>query len=242
MLLAEEVAPLLVPEAASMEGTYDACPRPPCFPWRFFCLGAPPAAEPPPELEGGRGAEGAEEPLVTATRAVDEEERLAECSSCMRSSWQSAVPPCDDLVVGGKQMSATQMEGNGGVVLVQAAEHIENKSAIRNGLAKITEPGRHLLKLPTVFSDGQIALHELTKLHVEVEESCLPVAEKLGLEDKPGGAGGGVVLHCSVGEVGRDDSIDPRLDDAIHAHPVQEDARRRIVENVMLQGKLADDK
>ena len=86
MLLAEEVAPLLVPEAASMEGTYDACPWPPCFPWRFFCLGAPPAAEPPPELEGGRGAEGAEEPLVTATRAVDEEERLAECSSSMRRS------------------------------------------------------------------------------------------------------------------------------------------------------------
>ena len=81
-------------------------------------------------------------------------------------------------------------------------------------------------------------MHELPELGVEVQDPCLPVAEKLGLEGKPGGTGSGVALHGGVGKVVGDCAEDPGLDDAIHARPVRIGGDRLVEEDVLLKGEL----
>ena len=132
-----------------------------------------------------------------------------------------------------------EMQTEGGVAVIEAAYHIQDENPVSDVFAQVPQLGHHLLERPAVIDDGEVTLHELPELGVEVQDPCLPVAEKLGLEGKPGSTGSGVALHGGVGKVVGDGAVDPRLDYAIHACPVRENARRRVTEDVILQGELA---
>jgi hypothetical protein len=84
-------------------------------------------------------------------------------------------------------------------------------------------------------------LDEVLELGVEMEGASLPIAEKLVLKGKPGDAGSGATLHDHLSKFREDGTGDPRLDNAILACLVGEGRRGSIVEDVAVQGVLADD-
>lgn len=84
-------------------------------------------------------------------------------------------------------------------------------------------------------------MNEVAELSVEVKSMSLPVPEKLILEGEPDGAGSGATLHGCFSKVEGDEAEDPRLDDAIHVHPVVAVRRGAIGEDVAVHGVLTDD-
>ena len=110
----------------------------------------------------------------------------------------------------------------------------ENEGAVGDCLAEITESIRHTLETPAVVRDGQVTLDKVPELGVEVEDPCLPVAEKLRLNGEPSGAGGGTALHDDVDEVVGNGAVEPRPDDAVHAPPIRRGHSGNVAKNVIL--------
>jgi hypothetical protein len=100
--------------------------------------------------------------------------------------------------------------------LIEAVDHIEDEGAVGDDLAKGIEVISHLLEAPIVVGDIEVALNEVVKPHLQVDGSCLSIAEKLGLDREPG--------VTSDGNLGRDDFDkvisegfnDPVLNDSVH--------------------------
>jgi hypothetical protein len=124
---------------------------------------------------------------------------------------------------------------------VEATDDVDDESAVGNVLAKITEGIDHPFELTTVVGDGEVALTEVVKLRVEEEASGFLVPEKLGFDGEPGDAGRGIAGEKGVGKLGGDGADDPRLDDAIHPHPIWREECIVIAEDVTFQRELADD-
>ena len=87
---------------------------------------------------------------------------------------------------------------------VEAADDVEDESAVLNGFAEIGEVVGHALELLAVIGDGEITLHKSSELGVEDEGASLTVAQELGLDGEPSGASGGAAVapsHDDVDEV-----------------------------------------
>ena len=89
--------------------------------------------------------------------------------------------------VGGEGPSAPEVGGDDGVLLVEAAKNVEDKSAIRDVFAKITELLGLVLELGAIVVDAEIALTEVAEVGVEVEGAVLLVPKELVLDSEPGG-------------------------------------------------------
>jgi hypothetical protein len=130
---------------------------------------------------------------------------------------------------------------DGSEALVEPSDEIEGERAVGDGFPEIAECCRHTLELPGVVRNGLVALDEVAELDVELDDAGFPVPMELVLQSAPDGAGGGVAINGSFGEVGGDGASDPGLHHTVHAHPIWEGGRRKIGEGVGLQRVLADD-
>ena len=95
---------------------------------------------------------------------------------------------------------------------VEAADDVEDESAVLNGFAEIGEVVGHTLELLAVIGDGEITLHESSELGVEDEGASLTVAQELGLDGEPSGASGGAAVapsHDDVDEVAGEGPVEP---------------------------------
>ena len=90
-------------------------------------------------------------------------------------------------------MRAPELATEGGVLLVEAAEDVENKRTVSDGLAKIGEVISHTFEALAVVRDGQIALHKSSKPGVKMKSARFLVPKELSLDGVPGGAGGGAL-------------------------------------------------
>jgi hypothetical protein len=87
----------------------------------------------------------------------------------------------------GEGLAATEVEGDGGVVFVEAAQEVEDKGTVGDDLTQVPKGIGHALETPAVVGDRQIALDEVPELGVEVEGTRLTVPKKLGFDGEQGG-------------------------------------------------------
>jgi hypothetical protein len=96
------------------------------------------------------------------------------------------------------------------VLLVEAAEQVQDEGPIGDRFAKVGEGVGDPLHLAAVLVDGEGPLGESAKLGVEEHDARLAVVEELLLDVKPGGASKeAVVLVDVVQQVGGDGVENP---------------------------------
>jgi hypothetical protein len=100
------------------------------------------------------------------------------------------------------------MHADGLEALVEAADEVEDESAVSDGLSEVAEHVRHALHLLAVISDGLITLDVGAELGVE-EGTRFAIVEELGLHSTPRVAGGGVLGGDRLGEVVADGAEKP---------------------------------
>ena len=83
------------------------------------------------------------------------------------------------LEEGGQGMRAPELATEGGVLLVEAAENVEDQCAVRDVLAEVTKGISHVLEPLAVVRDGEITLDKVMELSIEVEGPSLSVTKKL---------------------------------------------------------------
>jgi len=103
-----------------------------------------------------------------------------------------------DLQEAGQGIGAAEVEADGGEPFVEAADDVEDESAVGDRFAEVAEILRLALVEPTVVSDGKVALAEVAEVGVGVQGACRLIAEKLRLDGEPYGAGGGMALGDGV--------------------------------------------
>jgi hypothetical protein len=82
-------------------------------------------------------------------------------------------------------------------------------------------------------------LYEVVKLRLELDRPCLPIAQELGFDGKPGVPCSGALGGDDFGEVIGEGVENPGLDDAVHPIPVRREGRGG--EDVCLEGEFAED-
>jgi hypothetical protein len=123
--------------------------------------------------------------------------------------------------------------------LVEATKHVEDEGAVSDNLSQGGEIVGHLLQTAAVLGDGEITLYEVAKLRLELDRPCLPIAQELGFNGKPGVLGSGALGGDDFGEVVGEGVENPGLDDAVHPIPVRRGGRGG--EDVCLKGEFAED-
>ena len=114
------------------------------------------------------------------------------------------------LLEGRERASATEMNADAGEALVEAAKHVEDEHAVRNGGPKISELISHLLEAPAVVGDGEIALGEVMELDVE-ESASLTVPQEVRLHSNPEVASRGAAAGDGLSELIGERAGDPGL-------------------------------
>jgi len=79
----------------------------------------------------------------------------------------------------GQRVGAVEMEADGSEPFVEAANDVEDKSAVGDRLAEVAEVLRLPLVEPTVIGDRKVALTEVAEINVGVEGARRLIAEKL---------------------------------------------------------------
>jgi hypothetical protein len=126
--------------------------------------------------------------------------------------------------------------------LVEAAQDVQYKGTVLNGLTNISKSVSHALHFVAVVVDGEGTLGEGAKLGVEQHGVGLTIVEELLFDAKPSCLSGEAVrLVDDVQEVGGDGVEEPGDDDAVHARPRRIGEVRDVTEDVVLQGEAAED-
>ena len=68
---------------------------------------------------------------------------------------------------------------------ITATQHVQNEGTVMDELTKITKGIDHPLHLATIFTDGEIVLHENTKLDAEAKYASFAIVEELLLDGQP---------------------------------------------------------
>jgi hypothetical protein len=123
--------------------------------------------------------------------------------------------------------------------LIETTKHVEDEGAVSDNLAQGDEIVGHLLQPAAVLGDGEITLYEVVKLRLELDRSCLPIAQELGFDDESGVPGSGALGGDNFGEVVGEGVKNAGLDDAVHPISVRRGGRGS--ENVCLEGEFAED-
>jgi hypothetical protein len=100
--------------------------------------------------------------------------------------------------------------------LIEAVDHIEDEGAAGDDLTKGIEVISHLLEVPIVVGDIDVALNEVVKPHLQVDGLCLSIAEKLGLDGEPGMTSDGNLGGDDFDKVVSERFDDPGLNDSVH--------------------------
>jgi hypothetical protein len=100
---------------------------------------------------------------------------------------------------------------------------------------EVREVVNHSLHLAVVGVDGEVLLDEVMKLGVEVEGTCLVVAEELLLNGKLDMASGVTMLVDGRLEVDDEGAEKPREDDTVHPPPTGESGGNNIRGDVVVQ-------
>ena len=124
---------------------------------------------------------------------------------------------------------------------IEAADESEHERAIGDLLTKGTKISSHALQFAAVVDDVEVALLDVAELLVEDEGARLPVPKELGFNGEPSSASADPTIQHSVGEVGGEGAEDPRLDHAVHAHPVRRGGEGGVAEDMVAEGVLPKD-
>ena len=131
----------------------------------------------------------------------------------------------DEIVAGlqeGEEGSTLPQEGpDMGEVVVEAADHVEDKSVVGDDFAEGPKIVGHLLEAATVLGDGEVALDEVAKPHLQLDGASLPVPEELRLDGEPGISGGRALRGDGFSEVVGESAEDPGLHHTVHPGPIR---------------------
>jgi hypothetical protein len=122
-----------------------------------------------------------------------------------------------------------------GEALIEAADDVEDESAVGDDLTKGREIIGHLLQLVAVLGDGEVALDEVAKLRLQLNGASLPIVEKLRLNSEPGVPGYGALGTDDLAQVIHERGDDPGLDDAVHPGPIRRNQDRRVFADMALE-------
>jgi len=75
---------------------------------------------------------------------------------------------CAGIQEAGEGTAAAEVEGDGGVAVVEATQKVEDDSLVRDDLTQVPKGIGHALEMPAVVGDRQIALAEVLELSVKV--------------------------------------------------------------------------
>ena len=75
---------------------------------------------------------------------------------------------CAGIQEAGEGTAAAEVEGDGGVAVVEATQKVEDDSLVRDDLTQVPKGIGHALEMPVVVRDRQIALAEVLELSVKV--------------------------------------------------------------------------
>jgi hypothetical protein len=93
----------------------------------------------------------------------------------------------------GEGLGTTKEGADVGEALVEAADEVEDEGTIGDDLAEGREIISHLLQSAAVVGDGEVPLHEVAKLRLQLNGASLPIAEELRLHREPGVPGCGAL-------------------------------------------------
>jgi hypothetical protein len=102
------------------------------------------------------------------------------------------------------------------VLFVEAVEYVKDEHTIRDVGAKIVEGVGEALYFLGVVIHVEVALNEVTKDGIDVEDTGLTVADELVLQGQPGVVSRVTVLTSHVLQLRRDGVVEPRPDDGVH--------------------------
>ena len=143
------------------------------------------------------------------------------------------------LQEGGEGPTAPKKGSDVSEALVETADDVEDEGAIGDDFTEGTKFGGHLLEVPAVLGDGEVALDKVAKLCLKLDGAGLPDAEELGLDGEPGLPSGRTLGGDDFGEVVGECAENPRLHHAVHPCLVwRED--RDVEVDVILKGELAE--
>jgi len=124
----------------------------------------------------------------------------------------------------------------------ETPQNVQHQSSVLDGLTEVGKGIRHALHLAAVIIDGEGTLAESAKLGIEELGAGLAIVEELLFNPEPCyPSGEAVVLVDDVQEIGRYGVEEPREDDAVHARPRWIIRAGVVGEDVILQGKAAED-
>ena len=97
----------------------------------------------------------------------------------------------------------TKESADVGEALIEATDEVENESAVGDDLAEGCEIINHLLQFAAVVGDGEVPLHEVAELRLQLNGASLPIAEKLRLDHEPGVSGCGALSTDDLAQIVR---------------------------------------
>jgi hypothetical protein len=125
---------------------------------------------------------------------------------------------------------------------IEAAPDVQHQGAVIDGLTKIGKSVCHSLHLAAELVDGEGALCEVAELSVEQHGAGFTVVQELLLDAEPSSPSRDpVALVDDVQELGGDGVEEPRHNHVVHARPGWVNEDRGGAEDMVLQGKAAED-
>jgi hypothetical protein len=141
-----------------------------------------------------------------------------------RWRWLTGVDLLEDEIIvdvgeGGEHLRALEVDLHVGKFLIHATQHVQDEGTVVDDLTKITKSINHPLHLATIVTDGEIALHENTKLGVEEKGTSFVIAEELLLDGQPGTTRSTTRGASRLHQLGGECAQHPGQHDRIHAPP-----------------------
>ena len=139
-------------------------------------------------------------------------------------------------VVEGRERSGLLEQGHHvAVLLVEAAQDIQNQGAVLDDLTQVPKIICHLLHALTVIGDREIALLEEAKLGVELKRASFTVAAELLIDAQPGDPRGVIPNADRLHQIGVEGAEKPRADHGVHASPSR-GGRGGVEEDMIIEG------
>jgi hypothetical protein len=146
-----------------------------------------------------------------------------------------------DVGKGGERALPGDELGHELEALVEAAQDVQHKSAILNGLAEVSKSVSHAFHLAAVIVDGEGTLGESTELGVDEHGAGLAVVEELLFQTKPSPPSRHTLMFMDdIQKVGGDGVENPGNDHAVHASPRGIVEVNDVTEDVILQSEAAE--
>jgi hypothetical protein len=108
-----------------------------------------------------------------------------------------------------ERLGAAKMDADGGELLVEPADDVEDECTVGDVLTKTAQGVSHGLEAAAVVADGEVTLDEGAELSVQENGTLLLIVEELGLHREPDDSCRGTWLEYGLHEIVGDCPVDP---------------------------------